>query len=39
MGHRINGLVNKPGMQQGPRLDVTREGDRVPTALYEQHMK
>lgn len=29
---RINGVVDKPGMQQGPRLDVTRKGNRVPTS-------
>ena len=28
---RINGVVDKPGMQQGPRFDVTRKGNRVPT--------
>jgi hypothetical protein len=37
--HRINGVMDKPRMQQGPRFDVTRKGNRVPTyeLLYEQY--
>jgi hypothetical protein len=31
--HRINGVVDKPRMQQGPRFDVTRKGNRVPTSF------
>lgn len=37
--HRINGVMDKPRMQQRPRSDVTRKGNRVPTyeLLYEQY--
>jgi hypothetical protein len=29
---RIDGVVNYPGMQEGPRFDVTCKGNRVPTS-------
>jgi hypothetical protein len=37
--YRINGAVNESRMQEGPRFDVTRKGNRVPTyeLLYEQY--
>jgi hypothetical protein len=31
--HRINGVVDKPSMLEGPRFDVTRKGNRVPTSF------
>jgi hypothetical protein len=31
--HRINSVVDKRRMQQGPRFDVTRKGNRVPTSF------
>jgi len=30
MRHRLDGLMDEPGMQQRPRLDITRKGYRVP---------
>jgi hypothetical protein len=31
--YRINGVVDKPRMQQGPGFDVARKGNRVPTSF------